>query len=100
MDELNPYTKELLGILEEECAEVIQAISKLRRFGLMNFNPADPLKITNIEHLINEIGDIQGVVDMLKDTSLKDYGFSSFKIESYADKKKVKVPKFMRHLPK
>jgi hypothetical protein len=33
---MDPKTKEALDILQEECAEVIQAVSKISRFGLDN----------------------------------------------------------------
>jgi NTP pyrophosphatase (non-canonical NTP hydrolase) len=40
---------EIMNILAEECAEVIQAISKCNRFGLDNAKPGKPL--TNAQHL-------------------------------------------------
>jgi len=47
---------EVLNLLQEECAEVIQAISKVRRFGEEN----------NIEDLCKEIGDMLYLVDLAK----------------------------------
>jgi len=44
--------KEIMGILQEECAEVIQAVSKVNRFGLDNFKPGKPK--TNREHYYQE----------------------------------------------
>jgi len=55
---------EILHILQEECAEVTQAISKCFRFGLNNAKPGKPL--TNVEHLEGEIGDLLAMVDLLK----------------------------------
>jgi NTP pyrophosphatase (non-canonical NTP hydrolase) len=55
---------EILHILQEECAEVTQAISKCFRFGLDNVKPGKPL--TNAEHLEGEIGDLLAMVDLLK----------------------------------
>ena len=55
---------EILHILQEECAEVTQAISKCFRFGLDNAKPGKPL--TNVEHLDGEIGDLLAMVDLLK----------------------------------
>ena len=55
---------EILHILQEECAEVTQAISKCFRFGLDNAKPGKPL--TNVEHLEGEIGDLLAMVDLLK----------------------------------
>ena len=49
-------SEEVLNLLQEECAEVIQAISKVRRFG----------KEANIEDLCKEIGDMLYLVDLAK----------------------------------
>jgi NTP pyrophosphatase (non-canonical NTP hydrolase) len=57
-------TREIMNILSEECAEVIQAISKCHRFGLDNAKPGKPL--TNKQHLEGEIGDLLAMVDLLK----------------------------------
>jgi NTP pyrophosphatase (non-canonical NTP hydrolase) len=56
---------ETLGILQEECAEVIQNVSKCRRFGLDNeyLNGAG----TQRENLEKEIGDVLAMVDILMD---------------------------------
>ncbi len=53
-----------MNILSEECAEVIQAVSKCHRFGLNNYKPGKPL--TNAQHLEGEIGDLLAMVDLLK----------------------------------
>ncbi len=55
---------EIMNILSEECAEVIQAISKCHRFGLDNAKPGKPL--TNAQHMEAEIGDLLAMVDLLK----------------------------------
>ena len=57
---------EILSIAQEECAEVIQAISKCFRFGLDNVKPGKPK--TNREHLEEELGDLMA---MLKKGGLK-----------------------------
>jgi NTP pyrophosphatase (non-canonical NTP hydrolase) len=59
---------EVMNILSEECAEVIQAISKCHRFGLDNFKPGKPL--TNAQHLEGEIGDLLAIVDLLKSNNI------------------------------
>lgn len=55
--------QETLLILQEECAEVTQAVSKCFRFGLDNFKPGKPA--TNAEHLETEIGDLLAMIDIL-----------------------------------
>ena len=39
---MNEKTKEVMDILQEECAEVIQAVSKISRFGIDNYKPGKP----------------------------------------------------------
>lgn len=36
---MDKTTNEVMDILQEECAEVIQAVSKIRRFGIDNHKP-------------------------------------------------------------
>jgi NTP pyrophosphatase (non-canonical NTP hydrolase) len=60
-----PHTKveEILDILQEECAEVIQAISKCRRFGMENRYKDGG---TQREHLTQELGDVTLLIELLK----------------------------------
>lgn len=53
---LEKKTEEILSILQEECAEVIQAISKVKRFG----------ETHNIDQLALEIGDMLYLTDLAK----------------------------------
>ena len=53
---------EILDILQEECAEVIQAISKIRRFGIDNVYKDGG---TQREHLIQELGDVTLLIELL-----------------------------------
>ena len=55
---------EIMNILSEECAEVIQAISKCNRFGIDNLKPGKPK--TNREHLEEELGDLLAMVELLQ----------------------------------
>lgn len=54
---------EILDILQEECAEVIQAISKCRRFGMENSYKEGG---TQREHLVQELGDVTLLIELLK----------------------------------
>lgn len=61
---MNSKTSEALVILQEECAEVIQEVSKCFRFGINNLNK------NGIKHnlvLETEIGDMLALVDILID---------------------------------
>jgi len=55
--------EEILTITQEECAEVIQVISKGRRFG---YN-VDYNGVTNGERLTQEVGDVLAMIDLLVD---------------------------------
>lgn len=54
---------EILDLLQEECAEVIVAISKIRRFGMENSYKDGG---TQREHLVQEIGDVTLLIELLK----------------------------------
>jgi NTP pyrophosphatase (non-canonical NTP hydrolase) len=54
---------EILDILQEECAEVIVAISKCRRFGMENVYKDGG---TQREHLTQELGDVTLLIELLQ----------------------------------
>lgn len=56
---------ELLDMLAEECAEVIVAVSKIKRHGFENFNPDDPEAGTNRDQLLSELIDVEAVKQMI-----------------------------------
>jgi NTP pyrophosphatase (non-canonical NTP hydrolase) len=60
---MNGKEKEVMDILQEECAEVIQAVSKISRFGIDNLKPGKPK--TNREHLEEELGDMLAMIDIM-----------------------------------
>jgi NTP pyrophosphatase (non-canonical NTP hydrolase) len=64
METLENKTQETLLILQEECAEVTQAISKIFRFG-MNSKWPDQNAPSNKEKLEGEIGDLLCMIDIL-----------------------------------
>jgi NTP pyrophosphatase (non-canonical NTP hydrolase) len=65
---MNEAVNEAMDILQEECAEVIQAVSKCRRFGLNNIKPSKDR--TNLECLEEEIGDLMAMIDILVDKNI------------------------------
>jgi NTP pyrophosphatase (non-canonical NTP hydrolase) len=69
---MNSKIKETMDILQEECAEVIQAVSKISRFGLDNLKPGKPK--TNREHLEEELGDLLAMIDILHDMDIVSWG--------------------------
>jgi NTP pyrophosphatase (non-canonical NTP hydrolase) len=62
----------VLDILQEEAAEVIQAVSKIRRFGWDNRHPES--KQTNLEHLEEELGDMQAMIEILMEMNVASWG--------------------------
>ena len=58
---MNTKIKEVFNILQEECAEVIQEISKCFRFGLDNNHKSG---IPHREVLEQEIGDLLCMIDL------------------------------------
>jgi len=60
---MNEDSNEVMDITQEECAEVIQAISKIRRFGIDNTKPGTDY--TNRAHLEEEVGDVLAMIDIL-----------------------------------
>lgn len=54
--------QEILDILQEECGEVVTAVSKVRRFGLDNSHKDKP---TQRDNLIQELGDVALLTDLL-----------------------------------
>ena len=54
--------KQILLICQEECAEVIQMVSKIRRFGEFNHHPDEP-ELTNLARFKQELGDVIAMID-------------------------------------
>lgn len=62
----DPLDGYLLDKLQEECAEVIQAVSKIRRFGPDNHHPERAT--TNLQELLGELEDTLAIVHALEHT--------------------------------
>ena len=65
---MNDETKEILMILQEECAEVTQSVSKCFRFGPDQMKPGKDF--TNLNMLEEEIGDLLAMVELLTDLNI------------------------------
>lgn len=82
--------QEILDILQEECAEVIQNISKCRRFGLENvYLKGDG---TQREQLVQEIGDMLLLVELLQAHQL----FTDKEIQEAKTRKGAKLAKWSK----
>ena len=85
---MDSQTKEVMDILQEECAEVIQAVSKISRFGLDNYKPGKPK--TNRQHLEEELGDMIAMIDILHNMDIVSWT----NIDRAADAKREKLKKW------
>lgn len=63
-----PYQRELLDILIEECAEVIQRATKMKRFGVLEIQPGQDRD--NAERLGLEVGDLTHMIDLCIEENL------------------------------
>jgi NTP pyrophosphatase (non-canonical NTP hydrolase) len=85
---MDEETKEILIILQEECAEVIQSISKCYRFG------PDQIKLdsntTNMQSVQKELGDVLAMIELLTE---KNIGVT---IKGLENDKKLKFEKLKR----
>ena len=79
---------EILDILQEECAEVIQAISKCRRFGIAEQNLKSGR--TQREELVQELGDVTLLIELLKGHQL----FTEAELHQAKLKKAAKLTKW------
>lgn len=80
--------QEALDLLQEECAEVIIEVSKIRRFGI----DAKHYK-TGIPHsdmLETEVGDVLALVDILIEQGVLD----RTRLDIAIEKKKLKLKKW------
>jgi hypothetical protein len=59
---MNEKQKEILVITQEECAEVIQEVSKIFRFGIDNQHKDG---VTHQEKLEQEVGDVLCMINLL-----------------------------------
>jgi len=85
---MNEQTMETLRILQEECAEVIQAISKVFRFGLEATHPDTPNQ-TNLYRLQEELGDLLAMIELLDKQGIVDSNILlQFKLDKFIKLKK------------
>ena len=80
---MNEQTKELLLILQEECAEVTQAVSKCMRFGPDQMKPGK--NRTNINMLEEEIGDLFAMVELLIILHPENYSYFLLVLQQAVD---------------
>jgi hypothetical protein len=77
--------EKVMFILQEECAEVIQAISKIYRFGL----DTEWEGVTNKQAFVRELGDVLAVIEVLLTET--DINIDNEDLENALDAKKKKL---------
>lgn len=82
-------TQMVMAVLQEECAEVIQAVSKINRFGMQG----EWQGVTNRQALITEIGDVLAIIKVLmKET---DINMTEAELEAAVEAKIKKLEIFL-----
>lgn len=66
MSDIGAVDREVMLIAQEECAEVVQAVSKVFRFGFESTHNGKD----NREHLEEEIGDLVCMFDIMREKGL------------------------------
>ena len=81
----------LLTCLAEECAEVIQRVTKANRFGLNEIEPGQDL--TNAQRITKELYDVDALWQMLQDEGALASGLDAIAIMQ----KKEKIRRYMEY---
>ena len=81
----------LLECASEECAEVIQRISKALRFGLNEIQPGQEL--TNAQRLEYELHDLYAIIDLIAQEGI----ISKYINDEAIDAKQEKVEKYYNY---
>ena len=84
---MNSKIKEALGILQEECAEVIVEVSKCDRFGMNSVHYKTGLLHSKMLEM--EVGDVLAMVDILIEQGVLDV--NELDIAKANKKEKLKV---------
>lgn len=81
---------EILDILQEECGEVVQVVSKCRRFGIDDVHGEDGE--SNRDRLTKEVGDLMCMIQLLQEAKIVDIAEVMFA----AGKKRVKLKEWSK----
>lgn len=68
-NKLTPAQAERLAMLAEECAEVIQCVTKILRHGYGSYHPDDAERTTNRQSLERELADLWAIADRMEKVS-------------------------------
>ena len=82
--------QEAMDILQEECAEVIVEVSKIRRFGIDSLHYKTGL--SHKTQLVMELGDVLAMIDILVDQGI----MSREQLDLAAQQKKHKLTQWSK----
>lgn len=91
-NKLTPAEAELLTLLAEECAEIVQIVCKIQRHGLTSYHPNHPER-SNRAELQREMGDVRAAMILLCQAGVTDKN----KIHKWADEKIGRVQQYLHH---
>lgn len=88
----------LLILLMEECNKISQRCSKALRFGLQEVQPEQPVLLTNMIRILDELADQRAVLEILVEERVFDSEVvSSIMCKQSVDNKKEKVRKYLEY---
>jgi NTP pyrophosphatase (non-canonical NTP hydrolase) len=90
---LTPAQAERLAFLAEECAEVIQAVTKIQRHGFDSYNPDAPQKGDNRHQLEVELGDLTAAMGLCNDGGDVDAAH----VRTHKLAKRAKMGRYFHH---
>ena len=79
------YIDELMTVLAEECAEVIQVACKIKRFGVDK---------ASLDALVQELGDVQCMIEMCHEADYISYA----DLDEWSQKKREKLKRWSVNL--
>lgn len=95
---LSAEEEEILDIMQEELAEVIQAISKVRRHGYLSTHPDGGED--NLTAMLRELGDLDCISDIWSRSigGQANHNINQAKIKGFAIEKLQKLPRYTHHI--
>jgi hypothetical protein len=88
---LTPVENELLALLAEECAEVIQIVGKILRHGLRSYHP-DSQEV-NAYTLEREMGDVRAAMTLLCEAGIT----RKSTVHLLADEKLKRIDRYLHY---
>lgn len=94
------YNKqEILSLIAEEAAELIQAASKIMRFGEDSYHPNDPEQVQNWRHFEQEMADLYETIYTLINHTETKISYKNLDVDRLAKADKIAkyITRFEKH---